>query len=287
MSARPRITAPAAPERLDEARRIRAGRSAEDARRLAGVERYCVFVGQPRSGHSVLGALINAHRGALVSYNLDALAYVRAGLPRDDLFQLILERDRWLAARGRRIGGYAYDVPGAWLGHYEELRVIGDKRAGATSRHLAQEPALLGELPERLGVPVTVIHHVRNPWDNVASIFQRPGIRRERSLAEIADDYFAHLDAAEAGLAAAASGVRLVRVFHEELVEDTETVVASVLAALDLDAEPAFLAACRAFVHPAARRARHDVPWPDGLAPCVGARAEAHGYLAGYAFDGR
>lgn len=259
--------------------------SSEDIARFSKLERYCAFVGQPRSGHSVLGALINAHRNALVSHNLDALEHVRAGIEPDALFLLILERDRWLANQNREIGGYSYDVPGLWGGHHEELRVIGDKRAGATSRHLMQEPELLRELPAKVGLPVSVIHHVRNPWDNIASIAAREGIARGRSLPELADYYFSLLEAAERGLDAVGPDVRILRSHHEDLIREPKTELIRVFELLELAVDTPFIGACARFVHAAPRPTRYRTDWPAGLIESVANRARGFAFLDRYAFD--
>ena len=50
------------------------------------VERFCLFVGYPRSGHSIVGAVLNAHRDAVISHELDAPPLVLGGCTRDDLY---------------------------------------------------------------------------------------------------------------------------------------------------------------------------------------------------------
>lgn len=258
--------------------------AAETSRLFRGVARYVMFVGHPRSGHSVIGALLNAHRHALVSHNLDALDYLREGFSRDDLFCLILERERWLAGRGRVVGGYRYEVPGQWQGYHEELRVVGDKRAGASSRHLARDPTLLSTLHSRLALPIHVIHHVRNPWDNIGSILARPDVRRGRSLAEIVDDYFRLLEAATAGIAAAGTDVRTTVTRHEELMRDPRAVMGGILADLGLEAPPDHLDACARFVHASERRTRLDAAWTPELREAVAERARRFEVLSGYSF---
>ena len=59
---------------------------------LAAVERFLLFVGYPRSGHSIVGALLNAHRDAVVAHELDAPPLIVGGCSRDELFSRILAR---------------------------------------------------------------------------------------------------------------------------------------------------------------------------------------------------
>jgi hypothetical protein len=173
-------------------------------------------------------------------------------------------------------------VPGQWLGYTDEIRVIGDKRAGATSRHLAEQPRLLRDLPELLGLPVVVIHHLRNPWDNVASIFLWEHTRRGRGLAEVADAYFARSEAAARGLAEAGSAVRLIRTFQDDLIRDPRREMGRVLEALGLPGDESFLDACQRFVHRDPRPTRREVRWPKGLVESIREHARRCEVLARY-----
>src|SRR5688572_9593174 len=78
---------------------------AEAERALADVRGYCMFVGYPRSGHSLVGSLLNAHPNVVIAHELDALKYVERGVSRGGLFSLILRRDRRFAEMGRRWTG--------------------------------------------------------------------------------------------------------------------------------------------------------------------------------------
>ena len=134
---------------------------------LAGVERYCMFVGYPRSGHTLIGSLLNAHPEMVIAHELDALAHVQAGFSRGQIFALLLDRDCAYNEAGRSSQGYTYDVPGQWQGRFEKLRVIGDKKGGRSSMRLRANPDLLGQVRRVIGLPMRIIHEVRNPFDNI------------------------------------------------------------------------------------------------------------------------
>ena len=69
-------------DRLNRARAVRAAAGQQGIGLFDRVRRFCLFVGQSRSGHGVLGALLNARQQAVVSHNLDALDYLAAGVGR-------------------------------------------------------------------------------------------------------------------------------------------------------------------------------------------------------------
>ena len=154
---------------------------------FATVRRFLLFVGHPRSGHSLVGSLLDAHPDMVVSHELDALKYVAAGYRRAQLFTLVLEHSKANAAAGRKSWGYSYAVPGQWQGRYAQLAVVGDKRGRATTARLATDPDLFDRLAATVKVPVSVLQVVRDPFDNIATMWRRG----HKTLDEQVDTYFA------------------------------------------------------------------------------------------------
>jgi hypothetical protein len=249
--------------------------------RFAEVRRFCLFVGHPRSGHSLVGAMLNAHRNAVVCHELDALSRVREGCSRDALYWWILRRDRRFTAGGSVGSGYDYAIPGQWQGRFESLHVVGDKRAGAAVRAFAAEPSLLSRLRALVGVPLRFVQVVRNPWDNVATIARR----ERRTLEDAADYYFWLWDEAER-LHAGLDDGELAWVRHEEMVADPAVRLAALCGFLDLSVDREYLAACAGRVWPEAAASRHRTSWPDGLRERIAERSARHARLAGYRFEG-
>lgn len=270
--------------RIAQARKRCASKPAAFHRLPDGVKGYCMFVGHPRSGHSTLGTLLNAHENLLISHNLDAAEYLRAGFSREDVYYLVQERDRAFSAQDRTAGGYCYAVPGQHQDGYASIRIFGDKRAGATSRHLREDPGFLRRTPELLDLPVWVVFHVRNPWDNISSMFLRPSIRLGRTMPQIVDEYFGLLDAACEGIERAGTAVHLVWSQHEHLIQDAPGELARILEEFGLAADDDYYQACRAFVHSSGRRTREQAPWTDALVENVGRRAAHYPMLKEYDF---
>jgi hypothetical protein len=93
----------------------RAGAAFHPAR-FREVHTLLLFIGYPRSGHSLVGSLLNAHPNVVVAHELHALWYLDRGFSRDELFSLIWKRDRWFGRQGRRWTEFNYSVPGQWQG---------------------------------------------------------------------------------------------------------------------------------------------------------------------------
>ena len=108
-------------------------------------------------------------RRHVISHELDAPQLVLAGCTRDVLYSRILARAAWFNLRGNT-SNYAYQVPNGWQGRFETLRVIGDKRGDSAALWLGLHPDLLARLNSTTGVPLRLVHVVRNPFDNIAGL---------------------------------------------------------------------------------------------------------------------
>ena len=266
-----------------------AGRSTLDSVRVhktfAHLNSYCVFIGSSRSGSTLLGALLNAHPEIVISNELDALYLFKLGLPRDVIYSQILKNERRFAARDYKWTGYDYAVPGQYQGTFTRLRVIGDKKAGQSTRRLANKPRMLGVLRRDAGVPIRVVHIVRNPFDNIASRGRRqkqdvvgvtdlgPAIEGYRMLTESVDNIRDRLRPDE-----------LIDVRYESFVDSPGPHLVELCRFLGVDAPPGYVDACTSLVRSASRTRDH-APWSTADRQHVEALIEAHPVLAGYDFD--
>ncbi|HXQ43904.1 MAG TPA: sulfotransferase [Acidimicrobiales bacterium] len=241
--------------------------------RFADVERFCFFIGYPRSGHSLVGSLLNAHREVLIAHELDALGYVEHRFGRSQLYALLLERDQVFASIGRRWMGYDYVVPNQFQGRWSRLRVIGDKRGHVSTYRLHEHPEVLDRLRRVVGVPIRVVHVTRNPYDNIATMARRAAEARVRRTGQSADGSGPELSEAVERYAELCSWIDAIRrrldpeelhdVVYEEFVARPAESLTELCRFLDVEAETAYVADCAGIVWPQVRRARDGVVWSD------------------------
>ena len=137
------------------------------------IETYCMFIGYPRSGHSIVGSLLDAHDRIIIAHELNALKFIEAGCEYRELYWLLLFNSQQFAQFGRTWGDYQYEVPGQWQGRFSDLRVIGDKKGGTSSMLIGRRPGMLLQLEKTVPHPVRFIHVVRNPYDNIATLARK------------------------------------------------------------------------------------------------------------------
>jgi hypothetical protein len=238
---------------------------------------YVTFVGYPRSGHSLVGSLINAHPEALIAHELDAIALIERRFPRSLLFGLLVARDHEFAEGGRRWGQWDYAVPGGSQGTWTSLRVIGDKKGGRTTQRLAANPDLVDRLERTVKVPLRFVHVVRDPFDMAARMSLR-GRTLEDAIVRcgrFADDV--------ALIRARVSGDRWHDIRLEGLIADPYGELGSLLGFLGLPSPAGFLEACARVLLPAPHRTSDEVGWTPELTAMVNAIVERHpAHFAGY-----
>jgi hypothetical protein len=81
-----------------------------DAARFAEIERFCLFVGFPRSGGSLVGAMLDAHPDMAIAQELGALRKMGLGYSKAALYAALLKADRKYAESGWQHQGFDYAV---------------------------------------------------------------------------------------------------------------------------------------------------------------------------------
>ena len=247
--------------------------------RLAEVERFAFFVGYPRSGHSLVGSLLDAHPDVVIAHEADALRAVAARLPRPVLYGLLLAADRRFTDEGRQWTDYDYRIAGSWQGRVRRLRVIGDKRGAGTVIALRRSPELLDRLRATVAAPIRVIHAVRDPWDNVATIAKRS----TRGVTQ-AVDYYEWLVHGVAETVGRLDDGELHTLHHDDLLAEPRTQLASLFSfvGVGVDVDDGVVDGGASILFPSPSRTRHGVAWGsrdvDRLAALVESTPWLHRY---------
>lgn len=250
-----------------------------------GVEKYCMFVGYPRSGHSLVGSLLDAHPSVIIAHELDALKFVEAGFGRDQLYQLLLDNSRRFAQKGREWTGYAYEVPGQWQGRFDALRVIGDKKGGRSTLRLAENPELLHRLRKTVATDIRFVHTVRNPYDNIATMHKHALQHgRNQGLGATIENYFSRC-AMNAGLKERLGDGVMLEIRHESFVEDPKSWLRELCGSLELGYDQYYLEDCAGAVFESPHKSRYDLEWSSVTLAAIRAGIERFDFLEGYSFE--
>jgi hypothetical protein len=249
---------------------------------FAGVKTYCMFLGYPRSGHSLVGSLLDAHPNVIIAHELDVLKYVQARFSKNQIFYLLLENSRKLAARGRGYSGYSYEVANQWQGRFRELNVIGDKKGGRSSTRLHSNPGLLDALYKTIGLKTKFVHVIRNPYDSITTMTLKN--RRNYTLENRIENYFSRA----ATVAAAKKQIDpadILDIRQESLVDDPKKCLADLCRLLGVEPLPDYLEDCARIIFKSPQKTRHKIAWSAELIRRVEEQMRRYPFFDGYSYD--
>jgi hypothetical protein len=252
---------------------------------------FCLFMGYTRSGHSLVGACLDAHPEAAIAHEGKIFEYDDEGkrqtgqllyTTREDLIGYLVHRSaRQAAGKGRRgtrlINGIpqraSYAVPGGHQGSCERLRVVGNKSGQESPMLWERHPGVFSALEELAEAPIRFLHVYRNPWDNIASQGRVHGdmavpryFRRSRIIREFK----------------ATGAYSMLDVRFEALVADPGPQLRTIFAFYGLSAPDDLVAACAAMIEPTPNPSRHTREWSSKELGVVPKRMREFEWLQGY-----
>ena len=144
---------------------------------IEGIRKFVFFVGNIRSGSTILGSLMDAHPHMLIANEWTFQNFYRMQSNRNFkhwFFNSLYSRCTKLPGIKGNKKGYTLDIPRMWQGKYDEyVEVIGDKSAEEQRipylRNTAEFKKNFDDLKRKLQVPIHAIQPVRNPFDMIAT----------------------------------------------------------------------------------------------------------------------
>lgn len=280
------------------------------------VRTFLFFVGYPRSGHSIVASCLDAHPEAIVAHEFNVFGKllhpeaVRELSNRSVLYSALYQNSLHQSQAGWRSGqeqyrskkGYTLEVnaTGSWQGRFQRLTVIGDKSGGLTTHVYRDTPKLFVEalttLQRTVGVPMKVLHVVRNPFDIVATkllyrLSEMKGRRGNFSLGSPVTNT-RHVMQAIKSLEAEAEAVSKVigkltvlTVQSEQFVLDTKATLKRICGFLNLECPDTYLQMCDSVVYDKPSRSRSVVMWNRATRDYVEELISRYPFFSQYSLD--
>ena len=161
---------------------------------MEGVKKFVFFVGYPRSGHSIIGSILDAHPHVVIANEFFMFNRFYSHLERapektwtanlmNKLYQKSVNDASQVRASAKK--GYTLNIDGLWQGNFDRhIEVIGDKSGGRTTENYLQDKVdfkkKYQKLKNKLSMPIRIIHGLRNPFDMIATHVVIMGVSREK-----------------------------------------------------------------------------------------------------------
>jgi len=252
------------------------------------VSAYVMFIGYPRSGHSLIGHLIDAHPNAIISEELDALKFFQKGFTRAQIHNLILQNSKNFIELEQQKLKYKYLVPGQWQGKFQKLTHIGDRKGGDASKRFLKDPTLLERMKAHMGGKFKLIHVYRNPYDIIATraknIFVKDNISSDE-LDKTIDIHFVDVESVARVQDIYGESIDIYNHKHEEFVKSPKENLKKLMHFLDLEATEEYLDNCVSILFESPKVRRKEVEWTKEQISRVAELSSKYDYLREYSWD--
>lgn len=141
------------------------------------VKYFLMFMGYPRSGHTLVASMLNAHPNVVCSNQQFILTNGAAGL--DSILSKIeagTPRGQW--------------NPNAYIDpcQKQDITVVGDKTGHRTVEHLISNPEALEKFKEVIPWPIKWIHVSRNPYDCLSTWTKKNVENRQKRVPRVTQE---------------------------------------------------------------------------------------------------
>ena len=276
------------------------------------VEKFVFFVGYRRSGHSMIGSVMDAHPDMIIAHEYLLFKKCVAKLEQNNhlfrdkynLFNTLYANSYLSAQCGWRSNattskGYNFDFGFKWQGTYNHLRVIGDKAGGNTITML---DSTLGrkcfEETSQLHVPLVAIHVVRNPFDMIATdaivskhIYNKSSLNGEtvRLISSKLEEH-ARLVLSQARqivwfTSQAGGNLSIVELHIEDYIQNPEAVTRHLCEGLGVDCPEEYVEECARKAYTEVSRSRDLIEWPPTVLSFIRAEMKKYPFFNGYTFE--
>lgn len=275
---------------------------------IESVEKFVIFIGYPRSGHSIVGSFMDSHPNMIIAHEYPLfMTLLQRRMSKGEIFNVLYKKSYdelitgWRGKMNIKNKGYSLAMDGLWQATFDHLKVIGNKHGGAMVQLYRKHPqAFLGAmsyLKAAVKVPIHVIHVVRNPFDMIATqaLYVKtgtPGVRINASEQDKMNDTKFLTTIAMDMLARVNAAAKLIDVLHvptlqirsEDLIRDPVRVMKSICTFVGVSSPEYYLKACQARTYSSSSKSRNTVVWPQSLIDTLHERLIDRPYFQHYSF---
>jgi hypothetical protein len=238
---------------------------------------FLSFMGYPRSGHTLVAAILNANPNCVVSNQLNI--YSSNSVDLNNIISYSTNPSTWKDTT------QIVHVP------KQEITVIGDKTGHRTVEILRDDPQRLGMLKSTMKVPFKWIHVVRNPYDNLATWgmlnYQNKSkngknVSIKQELNEVIEKY----SLLNQTIDKLRKSEDVLTVNHEYVITRMHNTLEEIANFLEISFDPAWRDNVRSTVWKKPRITRNKIKWTPPQKKAVDNIIKQYPWLNGYVYGG-
>ena len=234
---------------------------------------WITFVGEGRSGHTVISGILGSHPHVRISEEQKYVSKWLRGMSREDILSDLHASGtgryrRNMHSRIAESPGVSRSIRFENLGSYEDpLMAVGDKCGWDSVNEILKrkgDPRILDYFGEAMGMPVKVIHTSRHPLDNIASWVNSPKYLRlhgDDIESRMVRRYSRFYEAAEKIM----EGQDVYHLRNEELIHNPEGEIIKLATWLELPILHPWIDEVSHMISGSAHRGRDEVNWNERL----------------------
>ncbi|WP_395373950.1 sulfotransferase [Marinicella sp. W31] len=231
---------------------------------ISAAKTLVIFVGHAHSGHSLIGALLDAHPDAAISNHLNIPKLIRDHTVSEHIIlkTILAQALGNIDDQAWNNTGYSYRIPDSYQGKTKRPLVIGDKQGGASTRIIRKNPELLQSLQDKFSIPIKFVHVCRNMYDNIAAFAHYWGDDQVED--KHVERYFENLETT-LSIQNKIPTQDFITLEHEAFVQSPEQHLEKLYQFLGLDIDSEYIQRLCTIVNPSSHQRRNNYTWPDTL----------------------
>ena len=285
---------------------------------IDGVETFVFFIGWPRSGHTIIAVMMDAHPNIVMGrrfllfwdkhpVNRELLHSSNKADAKKSLFSE-LYHDSVYNAHPKRLSagaknGYDFAMKSSHQGNFTQLKVIGVKEGGWISTLYHNNPSQIRNCYQRLvntvQIPIKVLFVVRNPYDMIATnlIYEAsndcahklPNVSKDNpyndphGLMKQAQKIF-HFAAASQDMIKSCN-LNVLEIHHADHVRDPKGTMKQICDFLKVEITEEYLQQCYDRAFKSLSKSRETVVWNQHVLRIVEEGIKTYQFFHRYSFD--
>ena len=278
------------------------------------------FLGHSRSGHSIVGTLLDAHPHMIIANEGRLFIRLHSDLsskaPRYTSKSAILnplwKKSVYSCRTGTRSDtrkgakkGYTLSIDGLYQGTFvPPIQVIGDNNAGRTTDLFVDQPLqweqVFLKLKSLVNIPIKVIQVIRNPYDNIATAVLYESLGAPRKVAAVKhgnetlevdgrimqyyiNRYFNRAQAVQQ--IKNKFNLTLLEIHGEDLIENPKNIILSICQFLGVSCSDDYLEICSNKMFKSESKTRYKIRWSKEFISNVQESIMNFNNLKRYSFD--